>query len=191
MKRFARLALLVMLLAMAWSVRAAAATTLPGPPQSLVASVSLSSFTLSWRPPTSGGAPTGYRIEVGARSGASDLGAFDIGLVTSVGPVGAPPFTLFVRVRARNAAGVGAPSNEVQVGAQCGRPDPPTNLTASVNAAAGQVTFHWKTPATSGPKTPTSFRLAVGVTEGRYTLGSIEVPGNVTSYGPVAWPSGL
>lgn len=67
--------------------------------------------TLRWQPPAPGAAPPAYIVEVGAVSGGSELGRAAAGSLTSV-TTSAPPGTYFVRVRAQNACGVSAPSNE-------------------------------------------------------------------------------
>ncbi len=55
-----------------------------------------------------------YLIEVGSSPGASDLLVAPLGNVTSVSTF-ADPRLYYARIRARNACGVGAPSNEVSV----------------------------------------------------------------------------
>lgn len=170
-----------------WSA-AASAATLPGPPGKLVATVQAASMTLKWSPPTTGSAPTGYRLEAGSRPGATDFGVFDLGPVTSIGPVPVPPLTLHIRVRARNAAGVGAPSNEVVVSVACQVPPPPGNPQVTVTNV-NQVTLRWSAPVTSPAAAPTGYKLSVGVTDFGNELGTYDL-GNRTSIGPVAFPAG-
>jgi hypothetical protein len=88
----------------------------PGAPSNLV-SLGTSVFApigrLQWSPPSTGGAE-GYVIEAGLTSAASDV------RIASPGPglafeAPAPPGIYFARVRARNACGESAPSNEVVV----------------------------------------------------------------------------
>jgi hypothetical protein len=68
---------------------------------------------LHWSAPASGGAED-YVIEVGSASGASDLGR-----IVSTGPgmvfERRAPRGMFARVRASNACGESAPSNEAVV----------------------------------------------------------------------------
>jgi hypothetical protein len=62
------------------------------------------------------GAPTSYMLEAGSGAGASNLAKADLGgLSLSYMATGVAPGTYYVRVRAKNACGVSAPSNEVVV----------------------------------------------------------------------------
>ena len=85
------------------------ATAFPGIPENLTATVSGSNISLSWSPPSSGGTPTGYVLEAGSGQGLADIARLTLGPVTtfSTGPI-VPPGTYYVRVRAVNAAGIGA-----------------------------------------------------------------------------------
>ena len=80
----------------------------------MAASVAGSRVTLSWRPSTTGAAPTSYIIDVSTTSGASNIAqGYNVGNVLSVaGDLGKG--TYYARVRAANAAGVSASSNEVR-----------------------------------------------------------------------------
>lgn len=86
----------------------------PGAPTGLQAAVLGGQVQLLWSPPTDGGEPTNYRVEVGTNPGLSDLASIDVGNVTSM-TAPAPPLMLFVRVVASNAWGAGPASNEVTV----------------------------------------------------------------------------
>jgi hypothetical protein len=57
---------------------------------------------------------TDYVVEAGTAAGATDVVAAPVGAVTSIG-TGAGPGVYFVRIRARNACGTSAVSNEVVV----------------------------------------------------------------------------
>ena len=57
---------------------------------------------------------TDYVIEVGSSSGGADILVAPVGNVTTISTV-ADPRVYYVRVRARNACGSSAPSNEVIV----------------------------------------------------------------------------
>jgi hypothetical protein len=85
----------------------------PGAPASLTASVSGGLVTLNWSGPA--GAVTTYVIDVGSVAGATDLASFGTANNTPSVSAVAPPGTYFVRVRARNDCGTGAPSNEIVV----------------------------------------------------------------------------
>jgi subtilisin family serine protease len=86
---------------------------IPGPPIGLAASTSGSSLTLSWNPPAFGGAAAFYIVEAGSAVGLKDLANFSTGNASpSFSASGVPPGTYYVRVRAGNALGTSAPSNE-------------------------------------------------------------------------------
>jgi hypothetical protein len=87
----------------------------PDTPGLLSGSVSAGVASLAWSAPVTGAAPTGYVLEVGATSGASDIASIETGSVaTSIaGPLA--PGQYFVRVRARAAGAVGPASNEVSL----------------------------------------------------------------------------
>jgi len=127
------------------------ATARPGPPTSLVGSVLGGAVNFAWQAPTTGGAPTGYRIEAGSATGLSNLAILDIGNVTSFSTP-APTGVYFVRVRAFNAMGFSDPSNEVVV-------------LPSQNTCTGDfsATLTWNTGSASG--TPTRVDMDLHVRE--------------------------
>lgn len=86
----------------------------PGPPVGLDFTVLGGNVALRWSPPTTGGAPTNYRVDVGSGPGLTDLASLNVGNVTSTVAT-APAGVFFVRVVASNAWGIGPPSNEVVV----------------------------------------------------------------------------
>ncbi len=84
---------------------------LPAAPTNLAASVSGSTVTLTWTAPV--GPVTGYVLEGGTALGLANIGAIQVGAVTSFAIPGAPPGVYAVRVRAITSAGSGAPSSDV------------------------------------------------------------------------------
>lgn len=91
-----------------------AAAQPPGPPPNLVASATGSAVSLRWETPASGAPPTTYFIEAGSASTLSDVARFATGgTVPSFSAAGVAEGTYYVRVRALNAFGMSAPSNEV------------------------------------------------------------------------------
>lgn len=85
----------------------------PGPPTLAPPSVSGSNVTLSWSPPTSGTAPTGYTLLARMPGSAAIVAALPV-TGTSV-TLPAPPGTYVVSVVAGNGAGTSAESNAVTV----------------------------------------------------------------------------
>jgi hypothetical protein len=62
-----------------------------------------SSVTLAWEPPNRGCPPTGYIVEVGSRSEATDLALYRIGSeTTTLEATNVPPGTYYVRIRSAN-----------------------------------------------------------------------------------------
>lgn len=88
----------------------------PRAPAGLASTVTGNAVALAW---SAGGPPaaiTRYVLEVGSAPGLSDIfSGLDVGLQTSFGASGVPPGTYYVRVRAGNYRGLGAPSSEVVV----------------------------------------------------------------------------
>lgn len=141
-----------------------------GPPAGLVASANGSNVLLSWRPPAFGGTPTYYVVQAGTAPGLNDLANFSTGNpVPSFSASGIGAGTYFLRVRAGNAAGIGAPSNEAVMvvggaGPCAGPPGAPSGLLSNVQGAT--VSLAWS-PASAGP---TSYVLEAGSFSGSTDL---------------------
>jgi endonuclease/exonuclease/phosphatase family metal-dependent hydrolase len=167
----------------------------PPPPVAVGSEVSGDVVTLSWQPHAAC-STTAYVIEAGSEPGLNNIGVFDTGRpVTSV-DVAAASATYFVRVRARNAFGVSAPSPEavVVVGGSSPRPaptpvpppapTPPPGTTPAPEPAPPQPTPAPKpapppVPAPPPAETPTvdgeTFRvLTWNIHHGRTRSGSYE-----------------
>ena len=86
---------------------------LPAAPTNLAASVTGSTVSLTWSAPA--GPVTGYVLEGGTALGLANIGAIQVGAVTSFAIPGAPPGVYAVRVRGVTSAGSGAPSADVVV----------------------------------------------------------------------------
>jgi predicted phage tail protein len=111
-------------------VRAASASGVSGPsneivlqgrggperPTSLSATVSnRSTVELRWFAPTSGPQPTGYLIEAGSAPGLANLATLRVGPQTRFVTTNVPRGDYYVRVKALNARGASAPSDEIIV----------------------------------------------------------------------------
>ncbi|HQZ37783.1 MAG TPA: fibronectin type III domain-containing protein [Vicinamibacterales bacterium] len=97
-------------------VTVAVGPAIPGPPSGLAAVVQPGGLvTLSWSAASAGGTASGYVVEAGSASGLADIAVLDGHGVATSFAAQAQPRTYFVRVRATNAKGVSAPSNELAV----------------------------------------------------------------------------
>jgi hypothetical protein len=152
----------------------------PGPPGTLNAAVTGANVTFQWG--AAAGGPTSYVLEAGTTPGSSNIGTFDVGLTTQFAAT-APPGVYYVRVRARNACGPGASSNEVtvSVGQGCTLPGAPPTLTVSL--AGRVVTLTWG--AATGQ--PTSYVLEAGTATGASNLVNADI-GNQLSFVATAPP---
>lgn len=112
----------------------------PNPPTNLAASVTGATVALSWTPPATGGAPTGYVLEAG-----SALGLLDITTAPTIAPTltaqNVPTGQYFVRVRATNATGRSVPTPDLIVTVGCTAPAAPTTFTATTTGRT--VTLAW------------------------------------------------
>jgi len=156
----------------------------PGPPENVNATVSETSVTLSWDPPTSGAGVREYLVTLSDGAGHS-LGSASVGLQTSI-PLPLLPVGLYVfSVAAHNDWGTG-PAVEISftVGVATSLPGPPRDLAAT--GGIYQLTFSWSPPAEGAPIL--NYILEIGITPGEYPF-SIAV-GPATSSSPGALPNG-
>jgi predicted phage tail protein len=84
----------------------------PNAPQNLRATASGSTVTVSWDPPLGGCPAASYVLEAGSASGATNIAVTTVN-GTSLTATGVANGTYFIRIRAADAVGQGAPSNEV------------------------------------------------------------------------------
>lgn len=165
------------------AVRAVAAgATAAGAPDTLTATSSGSSVTLTWGAPASGDPVVTYVIEAGSASGLANLATFATNsAATTFSASGVGNGTYYVRVRAQNAAGTSAPSNEailVVGSAGCtSAPNAPSGLASS--ASGSTLTLSWNAP--SGGCAPTSYILQAGLTPGSSALANSNI-GSVTRF---------
>jgi hypothetical protein len=180
-KRFLVSLLLVALTATAVHAR------IPPPPLNLVAEVTGNSVTFTWQPPA-GAAPLGYILEAALTPGGAVVAVFAVAgtsmIVSSV-----PNGVFYVRVRAVDGEGIGAPSNEAVVAVPssggCGAaPGAPVGLTRTV--VGNQVTLTWSAPVTGCPAS--GFVIQAGSVPGASNLAVINVGATTTL--SVAAPAG-
>jgi predicted phage tail protein len=151
---------------------AAACTVVPGAPANFVAMAS--GFVASFQWAAASGNPTSYVLEAGSSPGATNVASVDVGLTTQFATP-APAGTYFVRVRARNACGLGPASNEVTLVVGCpGPPAAPSDLTFTVSGPV--VTLSW--PAAAGQ--PTSYVVEAGSASGSSNLVNVDVGNRLT-----------
>ena len=154
-----------------YSIRAERVTTPLA--SELTSTVTGSQVVIRWTRATSPTPILEYVLEVGSGAGLKDIGVFSMGTASEVF-ASAGTGVYYVRLRARNATGVGAASPEivVTVGAEL---SPPRSLTA--NVVGRRVTLTWFSPTTPGA---TYYELLVGTGPGLTDMGTFVV-GLVTS----------
>jgi hypothetical protein len=117
------------------------------------------SVTLSWLAPAIG-VPISYVIEASSvPGGPANLANFNTGNTsTTIVVPGVPTGTYYVRIRALDASGLSAASNEVQVvvGSSC--PSAPRGLNVT-SQSGGSIAIGWLPPLTG---VPTSYVIQVG-----------------------------
>ena len=154
----------------------------PGTPTNFQGSVSGNSVVLSWNPPASGGAPTGYALQV------TGLGTVPVGFVTSFSSP-APNGTYTIAVVATNGNGTSAPSNSITLTVPQAVPAPgaPLNFAAAVSGSS--VTFSWTPPASGGAVA--GYTLLAGLTPAFTSpIASLPVPAGATSLSVPGVPAG-
>lgn len=144
----------------------------PSAPTNLAAFVTGSSVTLTWNAPTTGLPLTHYVLELGSSPGGTQFSPITLSASsTSITFTGAPNGTFYARLRAANAQGTSAVSNEVVIivctSGCVAPPGPPTDLTAQVNGS--NVLFSWRRPTVGA--TPTGYILEAGTAPGLSNLG--------------------
>jgi pimeloyl-ACP methyl ester carboxylesterase len=152
----------------------------PGAPSGLTSSAGATTLSLAWNAPSYGGGVTSYVIEAGSRSRARDLANLDMGNAGTVFQArSVSAGTYYIRVRAKNARGLGPSSNEVVVtlGSSCtGAPSAPRSLTGTVSGTT--VALSWTAPASG---TPTSYVVEAGFASNTSNLVVNDTGGTATS----------
>jgi hypothetical protein len=153
-------------------VQVVAATALPASPRSLDGSVAHGLAKLMWIAP-SAGRPVSYIVEAGSSSGLTDIGIFETNNPDTFASGFLPPRLYFLRVRAKNSAGSGAPSNEISFAApgslNCNVPSTaPTGVSASVNGSTLTLNF-------TSLQLGVTYVLQAGSTPGALDIATLDV----------------
>jgi hypothetical protein len=147
--------------------------TAPGAPRSMTSSVSGNRATLAWQTPSTGGTPREYLLSVGTSPGTSNIANnYNVGNVLSVyGELNRG--TYYARVRAANASGVSAASNEVRF--NIGRRlRSPTGFTVTWSGVT--ATLSWTAPvADTVEDVATNYVLEAGTAPGASNVATINV----------------
>lgn len=119
----------------------------PGLPQNFTALVSGSVITFTWEPPVSdGGAPiNGFVMSAGSRPGRTDIARLSPGPGPSFVTPPVPDGSYYVRLQARNAAGLGQPTPDIRV--VVGQPPPNAPTLTGTGYPGGAVTLNWTVPS--------------------------------------------
>jgi hypothetical protein len=154
----------------------------PRAPTSLSAIASSFRVRLSWTPNGLGSEPTGYIVEAGFASGTTAVTLPTTAPILEVS--GVPPGRYFVRVRARNAFGVGPASGEFVVvvnGDGAGSPNAVQNFIAWMSGRRLNVTW---SDALVGER-PTDYVVEVGSSTGLANIAVLPASLRSFSYEPV------
>ena len=168
---------------------ASATTTgrVPAAPTGLTATaVGSPRIDLRWRASSggSGGAVTGYRIEISDNgvSGWSTLVSDTRSTSTTYSDTGLTPGTRrFYRVSAINRAGVGSPSNVDDATTQFTVPGQPTNLRATPSSTS-RINLSWAAPASDGGERITGYVVESSADGGTSWSVLVSNTGSATRY---------
>jgi hypothetical protein len=155
----------------------------PGPPVNFWARTVGRTVSFSWSAAANGAIATSYTIEAGSAPGLSNLAQLATGTpATSFDVPNVPAGTYWVRVRGSNAAGTGAPSEDVAivVGASTGcvgLPGAPV-LLPPVTSGTG-VALQWNAPTTGS--LATGYVLMAGSAPGASDLAFFNTGSAATS----------
>ncbi len=144
----------------------------PGGPVLTGVQTTSNPIVLSWAA-GSGGAPSSYTLSAGSSPGASDIGAFPLGMATSISANAPPGLRVYARVIAHNASG-SATSNEINL--MIAAPSSPGQPTLDPGVVgAGNVTLTWSAGAGSAA---TSYTILARFSPSGPVAMSVPVSGN-------------
>ncbi|MGD9905193.1 MAG: matrixin family metalloprotease [Vicinamibacterales bacterium] len=154
----------------------------PAPPSNLRYTLSGSTVTIAWNPPTAGATPQSYTLYVGTAPGLTNVGVATTTTTTLVTP-NVPDGIYYVRVVSVGPGGSSAPTAELTVNVHVAPPQAPVNVIGSTSAG-GNVLVTWQPPPTGDA--PGAYKVLVG-----YAPGTIAYVFDVatTSIGGTAVPA--
>lgn len=154
----------------AFAILSTNVAAVPAPPLLSPAQVTGSSVTLAWTVPFGA---TGIRLEAGTAPGLSNAANAIVGPISGYSAANVPSGTYFVRVRAIDATGESASSNEITVVVGATPPScsaaPNAPLLAPAAVSGNNVSFAW----TSTGCPATAFALHAGSSAGLSNLAIV------------------
>ncbi len=150
------------------------AVTAPSAPVNLAAAQISGNVALSWTAPINNGgsAITSYYVYKGTTSGSESTTAIWTGVgLTCTDSSGIAGTKYYYVVKAVNAAGISAASNEVSYSVPAIASSAPTNLSASMTS--GNLVLTWSAPAINGGSSITSYSIYRGVASGSESTNAI------------------
>ena len=153
------------------NIALAAGSGPPGPPRRPRISSTPTGLAIEWSPPTTGGDPLSYAIDVGLAPGAT---ALTIPAPTNAFVVAsAPPGRFYVRIRALNAAGSGPASPEAVLGLGGGAMLPDAPRFAEAWMLGARLFMQWERNQYGGEAT--HYLLEAGTATGLRNIATIPV----------------
>jgi hypothetical protein len=135
---------------------------------------------LEWEPPTIGGAPTGFRLEIGTGPGLANVATIPTTDRSFFYQGALPPAFFYARVRAVNAAGVGPASPEIAFATGVpGCQGISQGPLMSTSVSDPTVTLAWSDPPLFTGAL--SYALSAGTVSGTANIGTFAV-GAVTQF---------
>jgi hypothetical protein len=153
----------------------------PGTPTGLRSTISGTTVSLTWTPPSAGTTPQNYVLYAGTAPGQANVGMASTNNTGLVVP-NVPDGIYYVRVVSVNSAGSSAPTPDCTVNVRIAPPAAPENAMAST-APGGNVLITWRAPSTGS--VPSGYKVLAGYTPG---VTNFELPVTDTSLGGTGVP---
>ncbi len=159
----------------------------PGQPYSLRSTIAAGAVKLSWHKPYDLGQAVDYVLEVGLSAGSTAL-SIPVDATTFTA-TGVPPGHYYVRVRGRNAAGLGPASSEYELTVNAdgsGAPDGPSGF--AIFTVGNKLQAVWDAPAYGGAAT--DYLVEVGTATGLANIGTYPIARTLFELEPLP-PAGV